>query len=130
MTLLSAKGTFRKSTSENVCVNVKDGLTGVFTGVEDESEVSIGVLGGKVLRGGDDFREKCWVAGGEFGDVRVLLGLGNDKQVNGSLRSDVTERDEPFRLEHDVCGDFAVDDFAKDAHVFQSIRVTIGPAGR
>lgn len=130
MTLLSAKGTFRKSTSEHVCVNVENGLTGVFSGVEDESEVTIGVLGGEVLSSGDDFGEKCGVARGKFRDVGVLLGLGNDEEVNGSLRSNVTERNQPFRLEHDVCGDFAVDDFAKDAHGFQSIRVTIGRAGR
>ena len=130
VTLLSAKGTFRQSPGEHVCVHVEDGLAGVCTGVEDETEVSVRMFRSEFACGGDDFGEKRRVSSCEFTDVRVVLGLGNDEEVNGSLRSDVAERNETLGFEHDVCGDFAVDDSAEDAHDVQSIRVTIGRAGR
>ena len=94
MTLLSAKGTFRQSSGQHVSVDVENGLTGVRAGVEDESEVTIRVLGGEVTSGSDEFGEKRWVASGELGDVGVCLGLGNDEEVNGSLRRDIAEGDE------------------------------------
>ncbi len=130
MTLIYAKGTFRQSPGQHVCVDVEDGLSGVRAGVEDESELTIRVLGGEVASGSDKFGEKRGVAGGELGDVGVFLGLGNNEEVNGSLRRDVAEGDEALGFEHDVRGDFAVNDSAKDAHDVQSIRVTTGRAGR
>ena len=130
MTLLSAKGTFRKPTSENVCVDVKNGLTGVFTGVENQTVVPVGVLGSELICRRNYVGKKLGICRGKLGDVGVFLGFGNDEKMNGSLRRNVPKRDDAIGLEHDVCGNFAVDDFAEDAHGFQSIRVTTGRAGR
>lgn len=130
MTLLSAKGTFRKPTRENVSVDVENGLTGVFTGVEDQTVVAVGVLGGELVRRGDDLSKESRIAHGKFGDVGVFLGFGNDEKMNGSLRRNVPKRDDAIGFEHDVGRNLAVDDFAEDAHGFQSIRVTTGRAGR
>lgn len=130
MTLLSAKGTFRKPTRENVCVDVKNSLTGVFTGVEDQTVVPVGVLGSELVRRGDDLSKEFGISRGKFSDVGVFLGFGNDKKMNGSLRRNVPKRDDAIGLEHDVGGNLAFDDFAEDAHVVQSIRVTTGRAGR
>lgn len=94
VTLLSAKGAFGQPASKNVGVNMKDALPRVRTGVEDESEFAVRVFACKVLGNGHQFGEECRVARGEFNNVRVGLGLGNDEEVNRGTWRDVTERDD------------------------------------
>ena len=130
MPLLCAKGTFRYSAGEHVGVDVKNCLTGVFSGIEHQSKIAVGVLGSKVASSGHDFSEECGVTFGEFRDIGELFGLGHDEQMHRCLRGDVTERDDSIGLENDVRRNLAVDDSAEDAHVSQSIRVTSGRAGR
>jgi len=128
--LLSAKGTFRHSTGEHVGVDVKNCLTGVFSTIEHQSKIAVGVLGGKIASSGNEFSKECGVTFGEFRDIGELFGLGHDEQMHRRLRGDVTERDDSIGLENNVGRNFAINDPAEDAHVSQSIRVTSGRAGR
>ena len=111
-------------------MDVKNRLTGVFSGVEDQSEIAVGVLCSESFRGCDDLCEKCRVPLSEVNDIGEISTLGNDEQVNRSLRGNVTKRDEALVFPHDVRRDLAIDDLAENAHGSQCIRVTIGRAGR
>ena len=89
---------------------MEDGLTGVHAGIEDETEVPVGVLGGKRLSSGNNLGEQRRVTLSELGNIAVARGLGHDKQVHRSLRLKRVKGNQPLVLEHDRCWQLARDD--------------------
>jgi len=91
-------------------VHVEDCLAGGGAGVEDKTEVAVG----EPLGHAHELGEKSGVTSRELDDVGVLGGLGNNEDMDGSLRVDVAERDDRLRLEHDVRGDLTRNDALED----------------
>ena len=95
-------------------MNVKDGLPGVGARVEHKTEVTIRVVCGELTGEGDQFGEQAGVAGCEFGDIAVLLGLGDHEQVDGRLRCDVSDREQLSGGCDDLTGNVTVEDSGED----------------
>ena len=94
-------------------MDVEYGLTGAFTGVEDETVLPRRVLVGERLSDRNNLGQEHGIARGKLGYGAVLV-LGNDEGVHGRLRIDVTDGDDPFVLEQNVSGNLARDDPRED----------------
>ena len=99
---------------QHVGVHMEHGLSGVLAGVEDETELAVGVLLGEVAGGADDLGQQLRVGGRELTDVAVGRLLREHEQVDGGLRRDVADREKPVVLEDDVGRDLARDDALED----------------
>jgi len=97
-------------------VDVRDGLTGLGAGVEDDPVTGLGhALGRRDLPDCvDHLAEQRGVRGGERRHVGVMR-LGYDQDMRRGLRVDVAEGQDPVRFKHLGGGDFARHDGAEQA---------------
>ena len=107
---LLAKVSFGKSSTKQVGVHMENGLSGLGSGVEDQSILPVAVLVGKVLHDRDDLGKQGGVARGQLRHVGEILRLRHHEEVHRSLWSDVPERDDPVVFEDDSCRDLARND--------------------
>ena len=103
------------SSSQQVYVEVADGLAAVGTGVDDEAVACcklllLGDLGG----GGEELAEQPGLLGGGVGE-RAEVQLGDDENVRGSLRVDVGEGEQLIGFEEMRDGDTSGSDLAEEA---------------
>lgn len=99
---------------EDVAVDVEHRLPCRGTGVEDEAELTVGLLRGDLLGEVHEASEELGVGTGELRDVGVVL-PGHHEHVHGRLRVDVPEGDGVLVLSHDVGRQVARDDPAEEA---------------
>jgi len=88
-------------------MNVEDGLSGAGAGVEDETILAVTVLVGELLHYCHEFGKERGITRRQLRDVSERFGFRHHKQVNRSLRRDVSKRDDPLILKDDIRRDLA-----------------------
>ena len=104
------------SATQHVRVDVEDRLPRLRPGIEDDT-VATGrdPLGVRYLLGLErHLGQQVSVGAGERGKVRVMI-LGDDQDVRGGLRVDVTKREGAATFSHPLGRDIARDDLAEEA---------------
>lgn len=107
----------QRSTSEDMDVQVKDGLSAVSACINDRA---VAVFQTQLsCDDGDHLQEvsaEFSVSGGEFSEGGDRL-FGNQQDVHGGLRADVVKGHAVLVFVNDAGRDFAIDDFLEDGHV-------------
>ncbi len=100
-----------------------NGLAGVFSAVGNNAVAVFETF--LLCDEGDGLKALCSVNGSLGADIvhRLHVHLGDDEDMNGSLRSDITECKNVFVLVNLIRGDIACDNFAEKAviHCFSSL---------
>src|SRR5690606_5923595 len=91
-----------QTTGKHMRVNVEHRLPGMGSGVEDEPELTVGMRGRQIVRERHDLTEELGVTRGKLDHIAILLGLGDDEQMHGSLRVDVANREDAVGLREDL----------------------------
>lgn len=79
--------------SKNMTMNVENGLTCIWPGVEHKAELAIGMFGSDLISKAHHFGKKFWVGPGHLRDITIVL-LRNNERVQRRLWIEVTERDD------------------------------------
>ncbi len=101
----------QRAATQDVQVDVLDGLAAVSSGIDDDAMAFWNVLFGE---SGGDVEEMAEEVGGDLGDVGKVV-FGNDQEVGGGLGVDVREREGAVVLVEGLDGDFALGDLAEEA---------------
>jgi len=97
-------------------MEVPDGLAGLRPAVDDETIAGWGELMpmGEPIREVDRAPDERGLVFRQVGDARHVL-RGDDQQMDGGLRVDVLEGQQPLLFRHDIGGQLALDDSAEEA---------------
>ena len=99
--------------TEQMEVDVVDGLAAVFAGIDDDTVAAIQFsTAGDLCRHGQQVAEQRSMFGGCL-RLRSNMLFGNDEQVSGGLRTDIGKDDTEFVFVHTVRRNFTSYDFAE-----------------
>lgn len=91
-------GSFGKAARQHVRVHVEHRLPSTRAGVENQTEVAVGVFGGEFVREPDHLAEEHRIARRELDDVAVFAGLRDHEQVHRRLGCDVADHPNTFSV--------------------------------
>lgn len=122
---LVGKRPLGEAAGENMGVNVKHRLSGGFSRVEHQTEVSVGLLLRDVLGKGNDFGKKIWSLLSQLRDILITSDFRNNQHVDGGLRRDIAKGQQVGCVAHHICGYLAVNDALEDVSFVQRHRPSL-----